>query len=94
MHIMIKITRPPNIPISKFTNLLAFNDDRDTLAFMKVLDLRVDGDGLIQGGSNYHPFSEIDDETTNFGCHIIQKKLDRPLPEVCILRFLEELLFS
>lgn len=81
---MVKVVRPSNFPISKFTELLAFDNDKDTLAFMKGLELFVDGDGMIHLGENYQIYGEIDDEKTNFGCLIISSKLNGSLQEVSI----------
>lgn len=72
------------IPTSKFTNILAFNNDEDTHAFMNALEMYPEADGMIRFGGEYQLFSEVSDEKTNYGCRVIEEKLGEPLSTVKI----------
>lgn len=75
MHTIVKVARPARVSVSKFTELLAFDDDIDTQAYMKSVKLYSDADGMIR----YMDDGELCDNKTKYGCRIIEEKLHEPL---------------
>jgi hypothetical protein len=84
IHTIVKVYRPIKYPTDKLTELLAFDNEGDTLAFMRELLLQPDEDGKIQLGSGYQAFSEIVSDTYKYGCKVVDNKLSCPLAEVTV----------
>lgn len=84
---MVKVFRQTNIPISKLTELLAFDNDQDTSSFMEALSLHIDANGAIKTGKGYQLHSDVDDEKKSYGCQVIEDKLQMSVPEVKLLLF-------
>lgn len=87
IHTVVRVYRPTKFPTDKFTELLAFDDDNDTLAFLRELNLKVDGDGKLETTTGYQAFSEAPNGSKH-GNKVIEDKLIKPLPEVILFYLL------
>lgn len=81
IHTVVKIYRPVKFPIDKFTELLAFDDNNDTLSFLSELCLRADADGKLELISGYQAFSDLSGGS-KYGNKVVEDKLTKPLSEV------------